>query len=130
MRIVYEGSIAVARDDYLHPDEDGERVEVEGLDQRVTETPILRFTLDYPFERPYEGSVVSDAGPTLRQIIDAIRVAYRTIYRGTTAEEIPNLDNMHVQGDFGEAFHVIDDLVIERISIDESAGRLDIFIGS
>lgn len=92
--------------------------------------PIVRFVLDYPFTTPYQGELVTDAGPSLRQIIDAIRAAYQIMYRGVTIEDVPNLDNKRVRGDFGEAMHVIEDLVIETISIADDTGALDIYIGS
>lgn len=130
-RTIYEGGIQVSGDDYTHyvPDADDER-EIEGLDEIVSRRPIVGFTLDYPFDRPYDGRVVGDAGITLRQIIDAIRGGFRVMYRGATEEEIPNLDNKHVTGDYGEAFHEIGDLAIERIDLVEDGARLDVFIGS
>ena len=121
MREIFDGSLEVNGDGYE---------DVEDLDERVSTAPILRFTLDYPFEREYHGQVITDAGASLRQIIDAIRAGFRTMYRGTTTEDIPNLDNKRVRGDFGQAYHVIGDLVIEAISIDDETGTLDISIGS
>jgi hypothetical protein len=59
-----------------------------------------------------------------------VRAAYQTMYRGVTIEDVPNLDNKRVRGDYGEALHVIEDLVIETISIDDATGALDISIGS
>lgn len=132
-RTIYEGQIAIASTDYTNPIEQGDDfvdVEIEGLDERVTSRSVLRFTLDYPFERPYEGEVVADGGASLRQIIDGVRAAYRHMYTDVTIEPIANLDNKRVRGAYGEAVHVIDDLVIESIAIDEKAGRLDIYIGS
>ena len=130
-RTVYEGSIAVAAADYVHPSDDGDDdVAIDGLDELVTRAPVLRFTLDYPFEQPYEGTVVGDAGVTLREIIDAVRAGFRRMYRGAVEEDIPDLDNKHVVGDYGQAYHVIDDLVIEQIDLDEDDARLEIAIGS
>ena len=133
MREIYDGSITVNDDGYTHTVERGDdwvEVEIEDLDQRVTRNPILKFTLDYPFEKPYEGTIVTDAGASLRQIIDAIRAAYRMMYRGASIEDIPNLLNKRVQGDYGEAIHAIDDLVIEGIAVDDETGELEIIIGS
>lgn len=132
-RTLYEGQIEVSRTDYTNPIEQGDDfvdVEIRGLDERVTSRPILRFTLDYPFERPYQGEVVTDGGASLRQIIDAVRAAYRQMYRDVTIEPIANLDNKRVRGEYGEALHVIEDLVIESIELDEQSGQLQIFIGS
>ncbi len=120
IRVLYQGSIPVAGND----------LDIADPDQRVTRHPILRFRLDYPFERPYDGEVISDAGASLRQIVDAIHAAYRRIYRGTSCEQHPRLDNKRVRGDHGEALHVIEDLVIEQIAVDDETGVLEIFIGS
>ncbi|MBP6633603.1 MAG: hypothetical protein KBG28_01125 [Kofleriaceae bacterium] len=135
MRTLYEGNVSVAASDYTHSqfDQDSEEsteAPIEGLDDRVCALSRLTFTLDYPFDRPYHGEIITDAGPSLRQIIDAIRQAYRTIYRGASQQDIPNLENKLVDGDYGRAFHVIDDLVIESIHLDEETAQLDIGIGS
>jgi hypothetical protein len=133
MRLLYEGSLQIADADYTHPvekDDDYVDVEIEGLDERVTRLTELRFTLDYPFDRPYEGMVITDAGASLRQIFDAIRGGFRVMYRGASHEEIPNLVNQRVEGDYGRAFHAIGDLVVERIELDEETGVLEIGIGS
>ncbi|MDF2694879.1 MAG: hypothetical protein K0S65_3262 [Labilithrix sp.] len=137
-RVIYEGSgISIADSDYTHgvpnpddPEDFVEGVELEGLDERVTRAPVLRFVLDYPFPRPYEGKVISDSGATLRQIIDAVRQGFRVMYRGAREQDIPNLENKLVDGDYGRAYHVIGDLVIESIEIDDGTGELTIFIGS
>ncbi len=84
-RTIYVGGIAVAGGDYTNSpgtDPGGDAVPIDGLDALVTRRHRLDFVLDYPFERPYEGHVIGDAGITLRQIIDAVRAGYRTMYRG------------------------------------------------
>jgi hypothetical protein len=96
MRTVYEGSISVEASDYTHPveqDDDFVEVEIADLDVLVTRKTHLRLTLDYPFERPYEGIIIGDGGVTLRQIIDGIRRGFRVMYRGSSEEDIPNLAN-------------------------------------
>ena len=137
MPMIYEGQIAVAGDGYTHfvwndDREDVVEVEIdrEALDARVTERARLELTLDYPFEKPFHAEVRAEGGATLRQIIDAIRNAYRLIYRDTVAEPMEEFDNMRVRGAYGEAMHVIEDLVIESIELDEESGRLEVFIGS
>ncbi len=132
---IYEGSVSVARADYSHTVHDNEtdkyvELPIDGLDDRVATIATLSFTLDYPFDSPFHGTVVTDAGPTLRQIIEAVRAAYRTMYRGTVAQDLPLAGNKLVTGEYGRAFHVIEDLVIESIDIDEAAARLEIGIGS
>ena len=132
---IYEGSVSVAESAYTHPvfneeTDDYVEVPIEGLDERVSTLSRLAFTLDYPFDKPYHGEIVSDAGPTLRQIIDGIRKGFRTMYRGATAQDIPNLANKLVDGDYGRAYHAIEDLVIEAIDLDEETASLDIGIGS
>jgi hypothetical protein len=135
-RTIYDGQLAVADADYIHSsvDDEGEEVEaeIEELDATVTSREALRFQLDYPFTKPFDGEVRGGGGGgiTLRNIIDAVRAAYREIYRDTTAEPMEKLDNMHVRGPYGEAHHVIEDLVIESIELDEENGTLEIFIGS
>jgi hypothetical protein len=87
----------------------------------------VRFTLDYPFERPFTGVVTGEI--TLRRTIDAIRAGFRKMYEGSTQRDMPGVANKDVTGTYGQAFHVIDDLVIETIELcaDDS---LSIFIGS
>ncbi|HUQ04534.1 MAG TPA: hypothetical protein VM261_18665 [Kofleriaceae bacterium] len=137
-RTIYDGQIAVADADYTHASEDDEgelvEAEIENLDAPVTSRAVVGFRLDYPFEKPFDGEVRGSGGGgggvSLRQIIDAIRAAYRAMYVGTVAEPMEKLDNMHVRGPYGEAHHVIEDLVIETIALDDEAGTLEIFIGS
>jgi hypothetical protein len=131
MRTVFEGAIQVAASDYTQLSEDGASdVEIGGLDDRLTHLTRLHFTLDYPFDGVYEGTVSGPRGVTLRQIIDAVRAGYRTMYEGTTQQDIPDLQNKLVLGTYGEAVHVIDDLVIESIELDEDAATVEIGIGS
>lgn len=132
-RTLFEGAIEISRTDYTTSIEQGDDVvdvAIEGVEERVTSLPILHFTLDYPFERPYQGEVITDAGASLRNIIDAVRAAYRQMYRGASIEPIANLANKRVCGAYGEAVHVIEDLVIESIALEDETGQLDIFIGS
>jgi hypothetical protein len=127
---VYAGSIAVNARDYVHAVERGSDYvdeAVSDLDKVLTKSKRIRFTLDYPFEKPFAGSV--DGQITLRRTIDAIRSGFRTMYEGSTEREIPKMMNKDVSGNYGHAFHAIDDLVIERIDLcaDDS---LAISIGS
>jgi hypothetical protein len=93
----------------------------------VSSAPELRFTLDYPFEKPFTGTVTGAL--TLRRIIDAVRAGFRTMYQGTTEREIPGMANKDVRGAYGKAFHVIGDLVIEEIQLCDGK-TLEIGIGS
>lgn len=88
---------------------------VPGLDRLVSSAPGLHFTLDYPFEQPFTGTVTAPL--TLRRIIDAVRTGFRTMYQGTTENDIPGLENKDVRGPYGKAFHVIGDLYIEGIQL-------------
>ena len=131
--LLYEGSIPVAGNAYHHTElvgDDYEETDIPGLDTVVSRAPSLTFTLDYPFDEPFEGRVVGVEGITLRHIIDAIRDGYRQMYEGTSMENIPNIANKKVTGSYGTAMHVIDDLVIESIELDGSKNNLTIFIGS
>lgn len=132
-RLIYDGCLAVDASDYTHlvEREDAyEEVELDGLDACVTRAPLLRFTLDYPFDRPFAGTVGGGSGVTLRQIIDAIRQGLQRMYAGSSREQHPLLVNQVVHGDHGQAEHAIEDLVIERITLDEAAGVLAVEIGS
>jgi len=128
--VIYEGSIAVNANGYLHPVERGDDFidePIPALDRVVIASSRVEFTLDYPFEKPFAGVVT---GPiTLRRIIDAIRAGFRTMYEGTTQRDIPGMMNKDVTGRYGRAFHVIDDLVIEGIDLCPD-GSLSISIGS
>jgi hypothetical protein len=65
LRKVYKGCLPVDASHYINRVLRGEDVveeEIEGLDEPVTRTLVLQFTLDYPFEEPYEATVVGDAG--------------------------------------------------------------------
>jgi len=130
---VYDGSIPVAGNAYRHTalvGEDYADTDIPGLDTVVSRAPSLSFTLDYPFDEPFEGRIVGVEGITLRHIIDAIRDGYRQMYEATSTEDIPNIANKKVTGSYGTAMHVIDDLVIESIELDGTNNTLTIFIGS
>jgi hypothetical protein len=113
-RVIYDGGIPVAGRGYKHYDDDANEVDIPGLDARVSDARVLRFTLEYPFKHRYEGKVAVDGGAALRQIIDAIREGYRAMYRRARAE----------------ASHEMEDLVIETIELDDATGTLEITIGS
>lgn len=133
MRELYDGALPVDADDYVHDVMEGDEhseAEVSGLDDIVTPLTQLQFTLDYPFEKPFTGEVRADDGITLRQIIDAIRAGFRAMYINATSQDIPNLDNKLVDGEYGRGLHAIGDLVIESIGLDDDTGVLEILIGS
>jgi hypothetical protein len=120
---VYDGSIPVAASGYLHSVERGDDFVDEpigGLDRLLSKSTRVRFTLDYPFEKPFAGAVTGEI--TLRRTIDAVRAGFRKMYERTIERDIPGMDNKDVTGPYGRAFHAIDDLVIERIDLcgDES----------
>jgi hypothetical protein len=117
---IFEGSITVNSSDYQHSVARGEDFvdePISGLDRVLSKSAQVRFTLDYPFERPFAGVVTGDI--TLRRTIDAIRAGFRQMYQGTTQRDIPGTYNKDVMGPYGRAFHVIDDLVIARILLCE-----------
>ena len=127
---LYEGSIPVVGTDYIHQiSRGGDVVEetIDGLDRVVSKAETVRFTLDYPFEKPLAGTVTGKI--SVRRIIDAIRAGFRTMFEGTTQKDIPGMMNKEVRGPYGKSFHVIGDLVIESIHLcnDDS---LEIGIGS
>jgi len=127
---VYAGSIAVNSSDYVHSVARGDDVvaqPIEGLDRIVSTSTRVEFVLEYPFEKPFRGAVTGEI--TLRRTIDAIRAGFRTMYEGTTQRDIPGMHNKKVTGPYGRAFHVIDDLVIEKIDLCGDA-VFSIYIGS
>jgi len=115
---VFSGSIEVAATGYEGATE---------LDRVVTKAERVSFTLDYPFEKPFAGTVIAPI--TLRRIVDAIRAGFRTMYEGAEQRDIPGLMNKDVRGVYGRSFHAIGDLVIESVQLCAD-GRLDIDIGS
>jgi hypothetical protein len=127
---IYEGGVAVDARNYVQTVERGsDWVEeaVPRLDKVISKEPRIEFTLDYPFEKPFTGVVTGEI--TLRRIIDAVRAGFRHMYEGTSQRDIPNMYNKDVTGPYGRSFHVIGDLVIERIDLCDG-GKLDISIGS
>lgn len=131
-RVLYRGGVLVASPDYRHHAHVGGRyaeIEIEGLDEVVARAP-LTFTIDYPFDELYEGTIDGADELTLRQIIDAVRAGYRSIYEAAVVKEHPKLANSMVTGRYGRAFHDIEDLVIERISLDEKRRHISLWIGS
>ncbi len=127
---VYAGSIAVNATDYVHSVARGDDVvnqPLEGLDRIVSASTRVEFVLEYPFEKPFRGVVTGEI--TLRRTIDAIRAGFRTMYEGTAQRDIPGMHNKRVTGPYGQAFHVIDDLFIEKIDLCGDAA-FSIYIGS
>lgn len=100
------------------------------LDTVVITDREVQLTLDYPFERPRVTLLHSDAGFTLRQLIIAIRDGYQAMYRDTAPTRLPGLLNQKLTGPYGDAYHAIGDLVIERISYDPKTRQIDLGIGS
>jgi len=121
---VFEGSVAVCEHDYCNLCEDDP---MEDLDRILTKSTRMHFVLTYPFDKPFAGVITGEI--TLRRVIDAIRAGFQTMYAGTTERDIPNLCNKDVTGPYGQAFHEIGDLVIERIHLC-SDDSFSIFIGS
>ena len=128
---VFEGSIDVDAKTYVHPVAHGDTYTDEpiaDLDRVVSRAKQIEFTLDYPFEKPFTSAVTAPI--TLRRIIDAVRSGFHHMYEGTTQRDIqPQLENKDVRGAYGQAFHVIGDLVIESIDLCDDQW-LDINIGS
>jgi hypothetical protein len=138
MRCVFEGSIEVDATGYFKSadydtadfdDGDG-LVPIDDVEVPFTPLAELTFVLDYPFEQPLDCVVRSNGGIALRHVIDAVRAGFHRMYENATEEDIPNLANKRVTGAYGVALHIMGDLVIESIDLDESEGRLEIGIGS
>jgi hypothetical protein len=108
----------------------GRPISKAALDAEVSTAPLF-FTLEYPFGEKFHGVVeIGEREPriTLRMIIRDVRRGFREMYRGSKAASIPGMRNKRVVGRYGEAFHVIGDLVIERIRLHGT--RLHVDIGS
>lgn len=101
-----------------------------GLDAVAVPANTVTLTLDYPFNKPLVKTLHSPTGFTLRQIIEAIRAGYREMYQATRDAQLPGLLNRHVTGPYGDAYHAMEDLVIERIRYDAQKGALYLSIGS
>jgi len=82
-----------------------------------------KITLQYPFEYPYTMELApKEEGYTVKDVIDEIRKGFRFMYTGTTEKPMKGtLLNMDVQSEtFGGAYHDINDLVIEDLTIEGS----------
>ncbi|MCU0698749.1 MAG: hypothetical protein MUC96_19785 [Myxococcaceae bacterium] len=117
-RVVFDGVVNVKDDRFTHV------VEQEGnffeepwpdLDVVVARARRFQFTLEYPFEKAFTGELQGEL--TARKAITAIRAGFRTMYGASTVKEIPGMLNKQVTGPYGEAFHALDDLVIEGIEV-------------
>lgn len=132
-RRIYSGAISVDATEYRHrAAHDGQNAmeELPGLDDVFSRNERVTFALEYPFENGrerYTGEVTAPV--TLRRTIDAIRAGFRTMYAASSIEAIESVDNRRVTGPYGEGFHDIGDLVIERIDLCRD-GTLLLFIGS
>jgi len=127
---IFDGSIDVSASTYVHPVERGSNFVDEplpNLDKVITKAARVEFTLDYPFEKPFSGSVTAPV--TLRRIVDGVRGGFRHMYEGATVRDIPHMENKDVNGPYGKSFHAITDLVIESIQLCDGT-TLDIGIGS
>jgi hypothetical protein len=132
-RVLYRGGLPVAASDYRHLVRVGDRhreVEIDAMDDVVTHAPSVTFTIDYPFDDWFEGSIDGANGITLREIIGAVRAAVRSMYDTAVVEDMPRLANKKVTGRYGRALHDIEDLMIESISLDEEGRHISLGIGS
>ena len=102
-KVILEVPLRVDSADFLHLD-----VPLTDLDEVISDEAELKFTLLYPFEKPYTGTIQSGGGATRRQILEAIRAGFRTMYAGTTAEG----------GTYGRAHQQLDRLFIDRIALE------------
>lgn len=103
-KVILEVPLRVDSADFLHLD-----VPVADLDEVVSSEPELKFTLEYPFEKPHAATIKTAAGATRREIIEAIRTAFRAMYAAATAEG----------GTYGRAHQDLDHLFIDRITLED-----------
>lgn len=101
-KVLLDKPLRVDSADFLHLG-----VAIEALDEVISSEPELQFSLEYPFEKPYAGTVRAPSGATRRQVIEAIRDGFRTMYAATTAKG----------GPYGRAHQQLDHLFVDRIEL-------------
>lgn len=99
----------------------------------MQESPILRFTVDYPLTRERQVEVIHDDGSawTQDQFVAAVRKAYAEIY---AAEPDPGriagmLNRATSEGPYGIWGHVLSDLVLEGAE-SKADGSWELIVGS
>jgi hypothetical protein len=105
--VILEHPLRVDTTDYMHLD-----APIADLDEIVTDKTELQFTLLYPFEKPFTGTIKTVAGPTRRQVIDALRTGFRTMYAAG--------------GAYGRAHQELNHLFIDRIELDGDELAIDV----
>lgn len=118
---IFAGCTYVAGKDF--GDNDGQAIVVPG-DKEAT------LTLDYPFDEKLVIKMDRPGGYTKDALITVIRDGFDVMYNGAESTPIPGLINVKVEGEFGEAFHCIEDLVIEEILYDDEINEVKVSIGS
>jgi len=97
--VILDQPLRVDSTEYLHLGEP-----LANLDETVSSASELTFTLDYPFDKPFSGTVAGTSPISRRAVIDAIRAAFRAMYAA---------------GDtYGRAHQALDHLFIDRIVLD------------
>jgi hypothetical protein len=110
-KVILEVPLRVDTADFVHLD-----APLTGLDEVVTDEAELKFTLLYPFEKPYAGTIQTGGGASRRQILEAIRAGFRTMYAGTTNEG----------GAYGRAHQELDHLFIDRVELDDGVLAIEV----
>ncbi len=99
-KVILDKPLRVDSEDFLHLG-----TPIEQLDEVVGAEVELQFSLEYPFEKSYAGTV--RGGATRRQVIEAVRDAFRTMYAATTEKG----------GPYGRAHQQLDHLFVDRIEL-------------
>ncbi len=89
-------------------------------DQICITSTTLSVVVGYPFAGRYRVAITSESskGFTHSELFRQLVRIYSTMYAGASAAPIDKLDNMDVQSPrFGQAWHEITDLVIERVVV-------------
>jgi hypothetical protein len=97
-----------------------------GADELCIPQPRLTIVVGYPFDGQWAVDIdaSSPAGFTRADLYRSIVRVYDAMYDGARVEEMANLDNKRVESaQFGTAFHAIDDLAIEGVTLREIDGR-------
>lgn len=105
--VILDQPLRVDSAEYLHLGEP-----LAKLDETVSSASALTFTLDYPFDKPFSGTVASASPITRRAVIDAIRAAFRTMYAAGET--------------YGRAHQALDHLFIDRVVLDGHALAVEV----
>jgi hypothetical protein len=92
-----------------------------GADEVCVSTPEVTLIVGYPFADQYAVTITANtpSGFTRADLFRQLVRVYSAMYEGAAFSTVEHLDNTHVQSPrFGEAWHVIEDLVVEEVLVE------------